>query len=166
MRQMRANTCRSQLASGTLTDDQTEAALNGLANVYVETGDFPNAIKILTVMIERNPKDFRPYLSRGVAYSGLGQHDLALADFSQAIAIQPKRCYDWRARAYFAMHQYDRAVADCDAELQLVPDDSAAKTLRDRAQSLMNSSSSPKSEPTASNSAQPDTPAAKTAPGP
>ena len=129
----RAQTCKSLLASGTLTFEQTSAAWNGLAMVYYQVKDFESAIKIYSVMLSSDPKDFRTFLGRGTAYLSLGRNDLAIADYDSAVAIQPRSSYYFRAVAYYHLHQYDRAIADCDSQLQLSPNDARAKRLRDSA---------------------------------
>jgi len=57
------------------------------------------------------------------------------------VMLQPKHSYFLRAVVYFRLRQYDRVVSDCNAELQIVPDDANAKMLRDQAQALLDHSS-------------------------
>ncbi|MGD0866885.1 MAG: tetratricopeptide repeat protein [Rhizomicrobium sp.] len=134
----RIDTCKSLLAAGTLTQDQTHTALHGLGVAYAQQGDFTFAIDTFTTALASYPDDSQEYLSRGAAYLASGRNDLGLADYDKAVALQPKHSYLMRATAYYVLHKYALAVADCDAELRLVPDDADAKKLRDKAQAHVN----------------------------
>ena len=63
------------------------------------------------------------YHDRGFAYENKGLHELAVADFDEAIKIDAKdvMALNGRGRANFARGQYDRAIADFTAQLSLVP---------------------------------------------
>ena len=64
-----------------------------------------------------------PYNSRGFAYREKGDPDHAIADFSQAIQLDPKYVFAWnnRGNAYFDKKDYDRAIADFNQTLELDP---------------------------------------------
>jgi tetratricopeptide (TPR) repeat protein len=67
-------------------------------------------------------------VARGVECAAKGQFDLAVADFEEAIRLDPK-CADAfynRANAYAEQRQYDRAIADYDAAIKLNPNDVSA----------------------------------------
>ena len=68
------------------------------------------------------------FTGRGNAYSTKGQYDRAIADYDQAIRLNPShgiafynRGYAWRAKG-----EYDRSIADYDQAIQLDPNFSAA----------------------------------------
>jgi tetratricopeptide (TPR) repeat protein len=63
------------------------------------------------------------YLERGRAHEGLGNHKLAIADFSEAIGRDPSLivAYFGRATAYEATGQGELATADLDKAIQLDP---------------------------------------------
>ena len=63
------------------------------------------------------------YLTRGGIYFDKRDFDRAIADFDQAIALDPKssRSYNARGRAYQGKLDYDRAVADFDDAIALDP---------------------------------------------
>ena len=129
----RIETCKSLLASGTLTPDQAHAAIHGLGIAYAQRGDFVFAIDAFTTAITKYPGNVHDYLSRGQAYVERGESDLGLADFNAAITLDPKRGYLLRAAAYYKLGKYELALADCNSELKFVPNDALAKYLRDRA---------------------------------
>jgi tetratricopeptide (TPR) repeat protein len=68
------------------------------------------------------------FYNRGLDYYAKGDHAHAMADFSAAIAIDPKMfdAYDDRGNVYYAKHDYDRAVADYSAAIKLNPKDARA----------------------------------------
>ena len=59
------------------------------------------------------------------AYRRAEQNDLAIKDFSAAIALDPNNpiCFYDRARAYISVRQFDRAIADYIAATELDPKD-------------------------------------------
>ncbi len=63
------------------------------------------------------------YYNRGSAYYTKGRYDLAIADCSQALRLQPNYAYASYVRglAYNNTAQYDLAIADCSQALRLNP---------------------------------------------
>jgi tetratricopeptide (TPR) repeat protein len=68
--------------------------------------------------------DYLVYNNRGNAYVLKGDYDRALADFSQAIELQPDRVIGYlnRAVVYFAKQDFDRALDDINQAIKLQPD--------------------------------------------
>ncbi|TEU14951.1 MAG: tetratricopeptide repeat protein [Anaerolineales bacterium] len=64
------------------------------------------------------------YFSRGFAYAAKGEYDRGIADYDQAIQLQPDfaEAYSNRGDAYMFKHDYDRAIADYGQAIQLQPD--------------------------------------------
>ncbi len=79
-------------------------------------------------VIPSNPKDARAYQIRGFAYFSLGQNDLALADYSQAVRFAPGFSDHYRDRAgvYWALQNYPLAGADYRKAVALSPNNAAA----------------------------------------
>jgi tetratricopeptide (TPR) repeat protein len=63
------------------------------------------------------------YFYRGLAYQGKGDHDRAIADYDQAIKLDPKStdAFLHRGIAYDNKGQHDRAIADYDQTIKLNP---------------------------------------------
>src|SRR6516165_1397499 len=61
------------------------------------------------------------YYNRGLAYQEKGDNDRAIADYDQAIRLDPKYAfaYNGRGNAYKAKGDNDRAIADYDQAIRL-----------------------------------------------
>jgi len=68
--------------------------------------------------------DYVVYVNRGFAYFSKGDYSRALADFNQAIQLQPNftDAYFNRSAVYYIQQDYDRALADLNRVIQLRPD--------------------------------------------
>jgi lipoprotein NlpI len=63
------------------------------------------------------------YYNRGLAYNAKGDSDRAIADYNEAIRLDPKdaAAYNSRSIAYNAKGDFDRAIADYNQAIQLDP---------------------------------------------
>ena len=52
-------------------------------------GEYRQAVEVLTKAIELEPADAAIYVNRGAAYAALAQYGLAIADYDQAIELDP-----------------------------------------------------------------------------
>ncbi|MGO9135188.1 MAG: tetratricopeptide repeat protein [Methylovirgula sp.] len=116
-------------------------ALVGLQSAHAEpspqwhlcTGDrdveWDRQITACTALIETGKetrdKQAAAYNNRGVAYAAKGDLDRAIADFDQAIRLDPKDevAYKNRGGAYKAKGDFDRAIADYSEAIRLDPKD-------------------------------------------
>jgi tetratricopeptide (TPR) repeat protein len=69
------------------------------------------------------PSTAEQYYNRAGARSSAGQYDLAIADYTQVIALDPQNAdaYADRGRAFYAQGQYDSAVQDLSKAIELNP---------------------------------------------
>lgn len=99
----------------------------GLAADNCDTLDGDAAIAACTRAIKSGKFKGRnlaiEYFNRGLAYSGKDELDLALADFSAAIQLDPKytKAFNYRGVAYRDKGEYARALPDFDEALRLDP---------------------------------------------
>jgi tetratricopeptide (TPR) repeat protein len=65
---------------------------------------------------------------RGLAFAEKGEYDRAIADFDEAIRLDPNDAHSFRYRgiAYYDKADYDRAIADFDEAIRLDPKDTKA----------------------------------------
>jgi tetratricopeptide (TPR) repeat protein len=75
------------------------------------------------------------YRDRGVAFANKGLRELAIADFDEALKINPRdvAALGGRGLANFARGQYDAAIADFTEQLRLLPRNDGALNERGRA---------------------------------
>jgi len=80
------------------------------------------------------------YFSRGFAYQGKRDYDHAIADFDQAIRLEPNNepAFLNRGEAYLGKRDYDRAIADYDQAIRLAPNNTADLNARCRARAILN----------------------------
>lgn len=90
-----------------------------------ERGDYQKAIEDYTRSLEIGGYyEAFAYNNRGLAYSNLGQYNLAIADFTSAILLDSNyyQAYQNRAWAYYWSAEYRLAIEDAEASLQIQPD--------------------------------------------
>jgi tetratricopeptide (TPR) repeat protein len=79
--------------------------------------------------------DALSYNERGAARSFLEQYDSAVADYTEALKLDPKLVRAWRNRGsvYCYLEKYQEAVADCTRAIELDPKYASAYQVRARA---------------------------------
>jgi tetratricopeptide (TPR) repeat protein len=91
---------------------------------YIEMGDYPKAIRDLTIAIELDPAfSDQAHYFRGVARYWRGEYDQALDDLSVAIHMNPDYvAFFQRGKVYLSLENYSRALQDFEIALRLNPD--------------------------------------------
>ena len=56
---------------------------------YRDPDEQQHIVAAMTALIAREPANAQAYFRRGNAYANLGQYDLAKADMTQVIALEP-----------------------------------------------------------------------------
>ncbi len=72
--------------------------------------------------------DHKIFNNRGIAYYKLGQYEMAIQDYDDAILIDPQNAgtYYNRGFTYYDLGQYERAIQDYDEVIRLNPQDAWA----------------------------------------
>ena len=76
---------------------------------------------------ENRERRLGAFLSRGYAYDGRGDYDRAIADYNEAIRLDPKEAVPYRARAmaFKGKGDLDHAIADYSEAIRLDPEDAS-----------------------------------------
>ena len=71
------------------------------------------AIPACTLLIKKNPRDAIAYYNRGISYRETGKLDLAMADYTRAIELNPKyfEAYNNRGNLYHGARRQQARVA-------------------------------------------------------
>jgi tetratricopeptide (TPR) repeat protein len=86
--------------------------------------DMDRRIRGCTALIEANPDiSEEEYIDRGNAYLAKGDHNRALADFTEYIKRDPKHCvgYGYRAGIYIRLRKFDLAIGDITKGIEVEP---------------------------------------------
>ena len=92
-------------------------------------------IKLYTASLTFNPKIVEDYIKRGNAYSYIGEHDKAIADYDEAINLKPNyvKAYCHRGVAYGKKREYDKAIKDYNEVIKREPNYAGAYSARGEA---------------------------------
>ena len=92
-------------------------------------------IKLYTASLTFNPRIVEDYIKRGNAYSYIGEHDKAIADYNEAIKLKPNyaKAYCCRGVAYCKKREYNKAIKDYNAVIKREPDYAEAYGVRGEA---------------------------------
>jgi tetratricopeptide (TPR) repeat protein len=74
--------------------------------------------------VNKSPNKIRAHINLGVAYSTLGQYQLAITDFNEAIRLKPDlaEAYSNRGGVYSNLGQSQLAITDFNEAIRLKPD--------------------------------------------
>lgn len=95
-------------------DEGYADAWAGQGLVRLSETKYVEAVECFTKAISINPRDPELFQDRGVTFGQCGRPDLAVKDFSRAIALKPDftRAYAARAYAYMIMNKGEAACRD------------------------------------------------------
>ena len=82
-----------------------------------------NSLSLWNEVVRQYPQASMAYYGRGMAYGFLWENNLALADFSKAIDLNPLRddAYFMRGNIYFYQGKYKEALGNIDRAIKLNP---------------------------------------------
>lgn len=92
----------------------------------IQQGNYAAAIALLSLLIDRNPhspSSVNDYNNRGLLYFQMGRFAAALADYNQALQLNPElaKIYNNRANCYASMGRPMEALFDYETALDLNP---------------------------------------------
>lgn len=93
-----------------------------------EIAEWNRDIVIETKRLARDPKNSSSLNNRGASYANKGDHDKAIADYSEAIRLNPKFSLPFcnRGESYNEKGQFNRAIEDLNEAIRLEPDYASA----------------------------------------
>ena len=116
-------------------------ALNWRGFVWRLQGKYDKSVADHGAALKTKPgreERFNAFYNRGIAYYFKGHLNLAAADYTEALILNPHDTptLNLRAAAYFDGKNYDKAIADYNAVLRIRPDDRNAQSGLERAQRM------------------------------
>ena len=98
----------------------------------------PVLMVLFAVAVLSACNDAAAYNSRGIAYYNKGDNDRAIADYNEALRLDPNyaAAYLGRGNAYYLKGDYARARADWEKALQLDPNNANARNNLERLRSM------------------------------
>lgn len=111
------------IRSGELSEDNLARAYYNRGIVWLNKGQYDNAIADFTKIIEHNQTYALAYLTRGSAWYFKGQYDKAIADYNRTIEITPAHGdgYYSRGLVWFHKGHYDNAIEDYTKAIEFKP---------------------------------------------
>ncbi len=111
-----------------IASDSTESAYwQNLGNLYLEVGQFGEAVTSLNTALSLEPDDLYLLTRRAIAYQKQGKSSQALNELNRVLVIDDgwADAYDARGRLYVKQRKYSLAVADFTKSIELFATDPA-----------------------------------------
>lgn len=85
-----------------------------LGLMYHKTMQYQDALKCFTKVLQKIPNDKTVYISRGLVYQEMGNHQYAIKDFNQAVALDETLTdgYYFRGLSRLSTRDYHDAAED------------------------------------------------------
>lgn len=97
-------------------------ALNSLGAEHMLNKNYDQSQRYLDAAIHENVEYYKGYYNRGLLYAQTNRMQEAIQDFTKAIDLkQYPKAYVARANAYYALHDFEKAMADARVVLQSDP---------------------------------------------
>ena len=120
--------CTQVIDSGIWDGENLGLARSLRGQARLENGDQAGALVDLDAAIALRPADTEALLARATANSRLGRHEDQLADFDRILALRPQSYMALNGRCWTRAElniELDKALADCNAALKIIPDSPA-----------------------------------------
>ncbi len=106
-----------------LSSADANLLLRQQASLAMSQKDYARAIALLDRLITYEPKDAEHYANRGLMHYFLQNLEQALADYNQALCLNPAldKAYNNRANLHATLQNWAAAIADYDCALDLNP---------------------------------------------
>ena len=100
------------------------SAIKDLAWSNLSNAEYRSAAAMYSILIAEGQADADVYAARGLAYSQLDEHALAVQDYTRFLELDPDNpgALNNRCWAYSEIGEYDLALADCNRLLSLLPE--------------------------------------------
>jgi putative GTP pyrophosphokinase len=106
---------------------------------YFAQSMYQDAVDDFSNSLEWDKKSYKAAYYRGVVWAVMRRYAQAVEDFSLSLAINPYQafCLFRRSQAYYHIGDYPAALADCEASLNLEPENEGARKFREMVQNKL-----------------------------
>ena len=106
-----------------------------LAEHYLSSGRFGDALGSLDQLLRAEPGDAKTHASRGIAHSELGEYNRAVQDFEMALSLDPGQEVDYArmGKSYFELDRHTEAIQALDRAIDLDSQDARSLAYRSKA---------------------------------